>query len=117
MRSLADMEGVAELASALGQPLAPRIAHRPPRPQATLQLTSQRAAALQEQRQIDGLVRHPHHRILRVGQRQPPGDLLRRPPHRQLGLDHRAKPWRHHRLAALGRCARRKAAVSAAWAR
>jgi hypothetical protein len=29
-----------------------------------------------EQRQIDRLVRHPHHRIGRVGQRQPPGGLL-----------------------------------------
>jgi hypothetical protein len=48
--SLADMEGVPQLPTALGQPLAARIAHRPTRAQATLQLAAQRAAALDEQR-------------------------------------------------------------------
>ena len=100
--SLADVEGVAQLASALGQPLASWVAHRPTRPQAALQLTAQRAAALDEQRQVDRLVRHPHHRILRVGQRQPPGDLLRRPPQRQLGLHHRPQPRLGHQLGRLG---------------
>jgi hypothetical protein len=75
--SLADMEGVAELAAALRQPLGPRIAHRPTAAQTTLQLTAQRPAALDEQRQIDRLVRHPHHRVSGIGQRQPAGNLLR----------------------------------------
>jgi hypothetical protein len=54
--SLADVEGVTQLASALRQPLALRIAHRPARAQATLQLAAEGAAALHEQRQIDRLV-------------------------------------------------------------
>src|SRR5215217_5548870 len=36
--SLADVEGVTQLATSLGQPLGPRIAHRPTRTQAALQL-------------------------------------------------------------------------------
>ena len=43
------------------------------------QLTLERTAGLHEQRQIDRLVRHPHLRLVREGQDQPPGDLLRRP--------------------------------------
>jgi hypothetical protein len=73
---VADMEGVAELAAALGQALGSRIAHRSARAQIALQLPAQRPPALDEQRQGDRLVRHPQHRILRVGQRQPGGDLL-----------------------------------------
>jgi hypothetical protein len=70
------MDGVAELAAALREALGPRMAHRPTGAQAALQLTAQCPAALDEQRQVDRLVRHLHHRILRVGQRQPAGDLL-----------------------------------------
>jgi Berberine and berberine like len=54
----------------------PAEAHRPTRAQTALELTTERTAALHEQRQVDRVVRHPHHRILRVGQRQPAGDLL-----------------------------------------
>jgi hypothetical protein len=64
--ALADQHDVAELAAALGQALGSRVAHRPPRPQTALQLTTQRPPALDEQRQLDGLVGHPHHRIGRV---------------------------------------------------
>ena len=39
-----------------------------------------RTAALHEQRLVDRLVRHPHHRIVGDVEPQPPGDLLRRPP-------------------------------------
>jgi hypothetical protein len=115
--SLADMQGAAELPTSLRQPLAPWVAHRPTGAQTALQLTAQRTAALDEQRQVDGLVRHPHHRILGVGQRQPAGDLLGRPPQGQLGLHTaRSRGWVTS-LATLGRWARPKAAASAAWAR
>jgi hypothetical protein len=43
-------------------------------------------------------VRHPHHRILGIGQRQPASDLLRRPSHRQLLLYHRPQPRLQHQL-------------------
>ena len=59
-RALADQHHVAELAAALGQALASRVAHRPPRPQTALQLTAQRPAALDEQREVDRLVRALH---------------------------------------------------------
>jgi hypothetical protein len=101
-RSLADVEGVAELASTLGEALGSGIAHRPPGAQATLQLPAERAAALDEQRQVDRLVRHPQHQILRGGQRQPAGDLLGRPPQGQLGLDHRPQPRLDCQLGRLG---------------
>jgi hypothetical protein len=64
-RPLADQHHLAELTAALGQALAPRGAHRPPRPQTALQLTAQRTTALHQQREVGGLVRHPQHRILR----------------------------------------------------
>ena len=65
-RSLTDVEGVTQLAAALGEALGSQIAHRPTRAQAALQLPAQRTSALEEQRQIDRLVRHPQHRILRI---------------------------------------------------
>jgi hypothetical protein len=99
---LADVARVAQLPTSLRQPLAARIAHRPARPQAALQLATQRAAALDEQRQVDRLVRHPHHQVLPVGQRQPAGNLLRRPPQRQLGLHRRPQPRLGHQLGRLG---------------
>ena len=65
--SLTDVEGVAQLPTSLGQPLASRIAHRSTRAQIALQFPAERTAALHEQRQVDRLVRHRHHRTLRVG--------------------------------------------------
>ena len=55
-------------------------AQRPPRPQAGRQLAAQRPAALDIQGLVDGLVRHPHLRLVREVD-QPGGvtDLPRRP--------------------------------------
>jgi hypothetical protein len=47
-------------------------------------------------------VRHPHHRIQRIGQRQPAGDLLGRPPQGQLGLHRCPQPRLGHQLGRLG---------------
>ena len=52
-----------------------------------MQLSSQLAAALDEQRLVDRLVAHPHRRIVRVLEAQPPGDLLGRPPLLEPRLD------------------------------
>src|SRR4029453_6881834 len=57
------------------------------------QLPAQRAAGLDEQRQVDRLVRHPHLRIVREGSNEPTGDLLRRPAPLELALHHAAEPF------------------------
>ena len=44
------------------------------------QFATQLTAALDEERLIDGLVAHPHHRIVWKLEAQPAGDLLGRPP-------------------------------------
>jgi hypothetical protein len=97
------MQGVAELASSLGQPLGSRRAHRPAGAQIALQLGAERAPALDEQRQIDRLVRHPQHRILRVGQRQPAGDLLSKQRKASLASTTARSRGSTASLAALGR--------------
>ena len=78
-RTLADHdlgrdEGLAASAGA-----RPRHPQRPPGAQAGGQLAAQRAAALHEQRLVDGLVADAHRLIVREVERQAPGDLLRAP--------------------------------------
>src|SRR5215207_5896891 len=85
-RPLADRDGVQEWAAALGQALAPRVAHRPTSTQTTPQLTSQRPTAPDVQAQIDGLMGDPHGWVIGIGQPQPARDLPRRPAQPQLGL-------------------------------
>lgn len=56
------------------------------------QLAPQRPTRLDEQRQIDRLVRDPHRRIILVGPAQPLRNLLRRPPTLKLLLHDPAQP-------------------------
>src|SRR5450755_167522 len=56
------------------------------------QLAPQHPTRLDEQRQIDRLVRDPHRRIILVGPAQPPRNLLRRPPTLKLLLHDPAQP-------------------------
>jgi hypothetical protein len=77
-RSLADHDLGGNLASrldfVLGSPGGPTAA------QAASQLTAELAAALDEEGFVDGLVTHPHHRIVRELLAQTLGDLVGRPP-------------------------------------
>ena len=59
-RPLADRDGVDQLAAALGEALAARVAHGPTGAQATPQLTRQRPTAPHIQAEVDGLVGDPH---------------------------------------------------------
>ena len=116
-RPLADRDGVQELAAALGQALAPRVAHRPTSTQTTPQLTSQRPTAPDVQAQIDGLMGDPHGWVIGIGQPQPARDLPRRPAQPQLGLPRQRAAAAPPSLDGLGRAARWSAAASARWAR
>ncbi len=84
-----------------------------PGPQAAVQLSSQLTPALDEQRLVDRLVAHPHRRIVRVLEAQPPGDLLGRPCLVEPELDLIAQRGAHDELgdlrpagAARGPCVR-----------
>jgi hypothetical protein len=76
-RTLTDHDHVPELASVV-RSLA-RTSLDTPSPQAASQLASQLATSLDEQRLVDGLVTHMHHRIVGELHPQPVRDLLRRP--------------------------------------
>jgi hypothetical protein len=65
------------------------------------QLAPQRPPRLNEQRQVDRLVRHAHRQIIRIGATQPPRDLLRRPALLELLLDDPTQPRVERQLAAL----------------
>ncbi len=69
-----------------------RPPHRPPGPQTGVQLFAQRSTALDEQRLIDRLVRHPHLRVVWIRESQPRRDLLGRPARLELSLDYRPEP-------------------------
>jgi hypothetical protein len=62
----------------------------------------QPSPTLDEQCQIDGFVRHPHLRIIRVSVFEPSGDLLWRPPQPQLLLHRPAQPGVGGQLARFG---------------
>ncbi len=66
--------------------LPARLAQRPAGPQAGRQLPAQRTAALHVDRLVDGLVRHPHLRLIGESSLQHHADLLWRPPLGQPGL-------------------------------
>jgi hypothetical protein len=87
-----DVQDVRPDPAAVGQPGSLRSTHRPPRPQVAGQLVPQITAGLHEQRPVDRLVRHVHHRFGREPPPQPPGDLLRGPAQLQLVLHHAAQP-------------------------
>ena len=91
-RPLGDVQRVRPQPTAVRQPSAGRATHRPLRAQVPGQLVPQVTAGLHEQRPVDRLVRHVHHRSGREPPPQPPGDLLRRPAQLQLVLDHAAQP-------------------------
>jgi hypothetical protein len=74
---LVDRDGVNELAAALGQALAARVAHRPASAQTAPQLTRQGPTAPDVQAQVDGLVGDPHGWVIGIGDLQPARDLLR----------------------------------------
>src|SRR3954466_7700698 len=65
----------------LAAPPAPRPRHaeRTPGAQAGRQLATQRAAALDVERLVDGFVADPHRLVAGKVEPQPPGDLLRAP--------------------------------------
>ena len=65
------------------------------------QFAPQRPPRLDEEREIDRLVRHAHRQIIRIGAAQPPRDLLRRPPLLELFLDHITQRRFERQLAAL----------------
>ena len=67
----------------MGTLRAPRPADHPRAPQMTDQLAFQSAPGLDEQGQVDRLVRHPHSVIVREQVFQPARDLFRRPIRRE----------------------------------
>jgi hypothetical protein len=73
-RSLADVDHVAQ-PSATFIRTAMRLAQGPPGPQAGMQLATQIPFALNVNRLIDHIVRHPHLRIIGKVQPQPASDL------------------------------------------
>jgi len=75
-RALGDRHHVGENAS---RPHMRRAAAHPARAQATGQLAAQLTTALDEERLVDRLVAHPHHRIVWELEAQAAGDLLGRP--------------------------------------
>jgi hypothetical protein len=74
---LVHWDGVDELAAALGQALAPRVAHGPAGAQTTPQVAAQRPTALDVQAQVDGLVGDAHGRVVGVSHPKPARYLLR----------------------------------------
>ena len=76
-RPLADHHHVAQLALAEAALDVAGPAHRSARAQAGGELTPQGAPALHVQRHVDGLVGHPHLRVVGVVADQPAADLLR----------------------------------------
>ncbi|CAG7263386.1 hypothetical protein PICSAR254_04571 [Mycobacterium avium subsp. paratuberculosis] len=74
--ALADVDHVAQVSATLTR-TTPRLAQGPPGTQAGVQLTSQIPFALNVNRLIDRLLRHPHLRIVGKVAPQPPSDLLR----------------------------------------
>ena len=81
-RALRDHHLVGEISPALGTGASPGPTLGPPAAQAFDQLTARATSALDEERLVDRLVAHPHHRIVGMLETQPVGDLLGRP---QLG--------------------------------
>jgi len=77
-RALRDVDHVRDAASTLNAAAGPTLS--PAGAETAVQLPAQLAPALDEQRLVDGLVAHPHHRIVGELEPQPAGDLLRRPP-------------------------------------
>ena len=77
-RTVGDHDHARNLSSSLDP--AARSALSPTGSQATGSSRRSSPAALDEQRLIDRLVAHPHHRIVWELQPQPAGDLLGRPP-------------------------------------
>src|SRR3974377_697452 len=74
-RALADVDHVGNTAATLlGTPA--RFAQRPPGAQASVQVATQIAAALDIDRLIDRFVRHPHLQVIGKIPYQPSGDLL-----------------------------------------
>src|SRR5213593_4509100 len=74
-RALADVDHVLDPAATFIS-TAMRFTHGPSSAQTPMQFAAQVPFALNINRQIDGLVRHPHLRIIREVDRQPRGDLL-----------------------------------------
>lgn len=91
--SLADVDRSSQLALAVHHGVSERPASGVPPTQVAGQFPAQRAARLNEQRQVDRLVRHPHLRIVREGSNEPTRDLLRRPAQLELALHHGAEPF------------------------
>lgn len=74
---------------ALAGPLG--TAQGPPLAQASRKLLAKGPSALDEQRHVDGLVGHPHLRIMGESAGHPVGDLLRRPALFQSAFHHTAQ--------------------------
>jgi hypothetical protein len=88
--TLGDHDAAGDLSLSLAlRALSLGVAGVPAASKAGRELAPQRAAALDEQRQVDRLVGDLHVRITRVGAAQPPRDLLGRPLTAELLLDNR----------------------------
>ena len=95
--ALANRDGPDDVAARLRR-RGTRTSNRASLAQLRLQRLFEHAAALHEQAQVDGFVRHVHRRILRIRLTEPAGDLLGRPLLRKL-RGHRVTQGRLRRQA------------------
>ena len=103
-RALADQHHIAELTAPLGQPLAPWVGHR--RPVRRQRCSSRHSAPGSGGTATDrGLMRHPHHRLLRTSQGSHPAICSGDQPRASLASTtnhHHPQPRLGHQLGRLG---------------
>jgi hypothetical protein len=90
-RAFADVDRPAELALAVHHRMPQRSTVGSAGAEIAGELFAQSAPGLHKQRQVDGLVRHAHLRVVGELLAQPTRDLLRRPLQLELRLDERTQ--------------------------